>query len=114
MHQQRLLYCDSEESRGNAAAFSLTLGMLTKEQTRSIVSEYGLSEEDTGSPEVQIALLTRRIQRLTEHLQEHRKDHHSQRGLMQMVGQRRRLLGYLSREDPGRYRVLIVRLGLRK
>ena len=88
--------------------------MLTKEQTRAIVSDYHLHEADSGSPEVQIALLTQRIQHLTEHLQGHRQDHHSGRGLMQMVGQRRRLLRYLSREDPERYKVLIARLGLRK
>ncbi len=88
--------------------------MLTKEQKRATVSEYRLHEEDSGSPEVQVALLTQRIQRLTEHLQEHRKDYHSRRGLMQMVGQRRRLLSYLNREDPGRYKALITRLGLRK
>lgn len=88
--------------------------MLTKEEKQAIISQHRLHEEDTGSTEVQIALLTQHIQELTEHLQVHRKDHHSRRGLMKMVGQRRRLLRYLSKEDPGRYKGLIDRLGLRK
>ena len=88
--------------------------MLTKEQKEAIIKEYGRSEGDTGSPEVQIALLTTRINELTEHLKEHKKDHHSRRGLLKMVGQRRRLLAYLKDIDIERYRALIERLGLRK
>lgn len=88
--------------------------MLTKEEKQAIISEHRLHEGDSGSTEVQIALLTRAIQQLTEHLQRHRKDHHSQRGLMKMVGQRRRLLRYLSKASPERYQALIASLGLRK
>ena len=88
--------------------------MLTKDQKEELVSKYRLREGDTGSTEVQVALLTEQIRKLTEHLQENRKDHHSQRGLMNMVGQRRRLLRYLSREDQKRYRGLVASLGLRK
>ncbi|HUH07996.1 MAG TPA: 30S ribosomal protein S15 [Egibacteraceae bacterium] len=79
-----------------------------------IVSEYATAEGDTGSPEVQVALLTARINHLTEHLRTHSKDHHSRRGLLQLVGRRRRLLGYLQRNDIERYRTLIQRLGLRR
>lgn len=79
-----------------------------------IISEYATTEGDTGSPEVQIALLTERITGLTEHLKEHKHDHHSRRGLLLLVGQRRRLLGYLQRVEIARYRVLIERLGLRR
>ncbi len=78
-----------------------------------IVEQYRRHEGDTGSPEVQVALLTARIQHLTGHLQEHRKDHHSRRGLLKMVGQRRRLLRYLRNEDVMRYRELVRTLGLR-
>jgi len=81
---------------------------------KAIVAEYGTSESDTGSPEVQIALLTQRIKDLTEHLKEHKHDHHSRRGLLLLVGQRRRLLGYLQKIDIQRYRSLIERLGLRR
>jgi len=88
--------------------------MLIKEQKQAIVSEHRRHEEDSGSTEVQVALLTQRIQQLTGHLQLHRKDHHSRRGLMQMVGRRRRLLRYLSKESPERYQALIASLGLRK
>ncbi|MFQ6019565.1 MAG: 30S ribosomal protein S15 [Dehalococcoidia bacterium] len=88
--------------------------MLTKEQKQTTISEHRLREEDTGSTAVQVALLTRRIQELTGHLQTHAKDHHSRRGLMKMVGQRRRLLRYLNRESPERYKALIASLGLRK
>ncbi len=88
--------------------------MLTKEQKEAIISEYGRGTNDTGSPEVQIALLTTRINELTEHLKEHKKDHHSRRGLLKMVGQRRRLLAYLKNIDIERYRKLIEKLGLRK
>jgi small subunit ribosomal protein S15 len=81
---------------------------------QSIMSEYATHEGDTGSPEVQIALLTQRIKDLTEHLKEHKHDHHSRRGLLLLVGQRRRLLGYLQKIDIERYRRLIERLGLRR
>jgi len=80
----------------------------------AIIAEYGTKPGDTGSPEVQIALLTRRIQDLTEHLKSHKHDHHSRRGLLILVGQRRRLLGYLSSVDIERYRSLIDRLGIRR
>jgi small subunit ribosomal protein S15 len=87
---------------------------LTTDQKREVVSQFGKSAEDTGSPEVQIALLTRRINHLTEHLREHKHDHHSRRGLLMLVGQRRRLLNYLGRKDLDRYRALIQELGLRR
>lgn len=79
-----------------------------------IVAEYGTHESDTGSPEVQVALVTERINHLTEHLREHKHDHHSRRGLLLLVGKRRRLLDYLRREDVERYRALIAKLGLRR
>jgi small subunit ribosomal protein S15 len=88
--------------------------MLTKEQKLVITAGNKLHEKDTGSADVQVALLTERIRQLTEHLRAHRKDYHSQRGLMKLVGQRRRLLRYLSRTDTARYRALITKLGLRK
>jgi small subunit ribosomal protein S15 len=88
--------------------------MLTKENKEEIVKKYGTHEGDTGSPEVQIALLTARISYLTEHLKEHKKDHHSRRGLLKMVGQRRRLLSYLNKTDINRYREIIAQLNLRK
>ena len=88
--------------------------MISKEKKTAIIKEYGRTEGDTGSPEVQVAVLTARIQELTEHLKEHPKDHHSRRGLLKMVGQRRGLLGYLKEKDIERYRALIERLGLRK
>ena len=88
--------------------------MLSKQQKQEIIDEFAISPDDTGSPEVQIALLTRRITDLTEHLQTHKNDEHSRRGLLKLVGQRRRLLSYLQRSDPRRYRDLIRRLGLRK
>ena len=87
---------------------------LLKDQKSALISDYRRAETDTGSPEVQIALLTRHIDDLTEHLKTHLKDHHSRRGLLQMVGRRRRLLEYLRREDVERYRTLIQRLGLRR
>ena len=88
--------------------------MLTKEDRSSLITEHRRNDSDTGSPEVQIALLSKRIDELTEHLRTHTKDHHSRRGLLQMVGKRRRLLEYLRREDVERYRALIQRLGLRR
>jgi small subunit ribosomal protein S15 len=87
---------------------------LLKEQKSELISEYRRGEADTGSPEVQIAVLSKRIEELTEHLKTHKTDHHSRRGLLQMVGKRRRLLEYLKREDIERYRTLIGRLGLRR
>ena len=88
--------------------------MITKEKKQEIIAEYGRKEGDTGSPEVQIALLTERIRELTAHLQEHPKDHHSRRGLLKMVGQRRGLLAYLKETDIESYRTLIAKLGIRK
>lgn len=82
--------------------------------TKAIISEYGTAEGDTGSPEVQIALLSKRISDLTEHLKTHKHDHHSRRGLLLLVGRRRRLLKYLQAKDITRYRSLIERLGLRR
>ena len=87
---------------------------MLKEEKIAIIKEYALKEGDTGSPEVQIALLTKRINDLTEHLKEHKKDHHSRRGLLKMVGQRRALLAYLTKVDIERYRSIIARLGIRK
>ena len=88
--------------------------MITKEMKQELIAKYGRSEGDTGSPEVQVAVLTARIQELTEHLKTHHKDHHSRRGLLKMVGQRRGLLAYLKKTDIERYRALIEKLGLRK
>jgi small subunit ribosomal protein S15 len=89
----------------------MSLDSATKKQ---IISEYGSSPTDTGSPEVQVAMLTRRISDLTEHLKSHKHDHHSRRGLLILVGQRRRLLQYLQRTDIERYRSIIERLGIRR
>ena len=88
--------------------------MLAKDKKQAIIEEYGRTPGDTGSPEVQVALLTARINELTEHLKVNQKDHHSRRGLLKMVGQRRGLLAYLKKTDIERYRSLIERLGLRK
>ena len=88
--------------------------MISKEKKAEIIAAYGRTAEDTGSPEVQIALLTERIRELTDHLKDHPKDHHSRRGLLKMVGQRRGLLAYLKKTDIERYRALIEKLGLRK
>jgi small subunit ribosomal protein S15 len=87
---------------------------LLKDQKATLISDFRRAETDTGSPEVQVAILSRRIDGLTDHLKTHAKDHHSRRGLLQMVGRRRRLLDYLRREDVERYRALIQRLGLRR
>ena len=87
---------------------------LTVEAKRDIVAKYGRDQGDTGSTEVQVALLTARINELTQHLREHRRDHHSRRGLLMLVGKRRRLLNYLQRSDLDRYRELIRELGLRR
>ena len=88
--------------------------MISKEKKQEIIAAYGRTANDTGSPEVQIAILTQRINELTEHLKKNQKDHHSRRGLLKMVGQRRGLLAYLKKKDIARYRALIERLGLRK
>jgi small subunit ribosomal protein S15 len=88
--------------------------MLTQEQKQQIIEANRTHEGDTGSPEVQIALLTARIAYLTEHLKEHKKDHHSRRGLLKMVGHRRRLLQYLNANDIDRYRAILAKLNLRK
>lgn len=88
--------------------------MLSKEEKAAIAAEFGQHENDTGSPEVQIAQLTRRISGLTDHLREHRHDYHTRRALMKLVGQRRRQLAYLNREDVSRYRTLVAELGLRR
>lgn len=87
---------------------------LTQQRKQEIVGQFRLHEADTGSPEVQVALLTRRIEQLTEHLRTHRKDHASRRGLLKMVGQRSSLLKYIARTDRQRYQSILARLGLRK
>ncbi len=87
---------------------------MLKDEKTSVIAEYATHEGDTGSPEVQVAILTRRITELTEHFRTHKHDHHSRRGLLAMVGRRKRLLAYLAREDVTRYRTLIASLGLRK
>ena len=88
--------------------------MLTTEAKLAIIKEFAVHEGDTGSPEVQIAILTNRITYLTEHLEEHKKDHHSRRGLLKLVGQRRNMLDYLRRIDIERYRAILEKLNLRK
>lgn len=88
--------------------------MLRKEEKTSVIENNRLHETDTGSPEVQIAILTKRINDLTEHLKSHQKDHHSRRGLLKMVGHRRNLLNYLKKKDAERYRACIEKLGIRK
>ena len=88
--------------------------MITKEKKQAIIKEFARTEGDTGSPEVQVAILTERINELTEHLKVNHKDHHSRRGLLKMVGKRRGLLDYLKAKDIERYRALIEKLGLRK
>jgi small subunit ribosomal protein S15 len=88
--------------------------MISKESKAEIIEKYKRDEKDTGSPEVQIALLTERINELTEHLKVHKKDNHSRRGLLKMVGKRRNLLNYLAKKDVNRYREIVEKLGLRK
>ncbi|MBP5303765.1 MAG: 30S ribosomal protein S15 [Clostridia bacterium] len=88
--------------------------MILPEEKTALMQEYATHEGDTGSPEVQIAVLTKRINDLTEHLKTHKKDHHSRRGLLKMVGRRRNLLNYLAKKDINRYRSVVERLGLRK
>ncbi|MGW8113648.1 30S ribosomal protein S15 [Caproicibacterium sp. NSD3] len=87
---------------------------MLKTEKQEIIKEYAVHEGDTGSPEVQIAVLTKRINDLTEHLRTHNKDHHSRRGLLKMVGRRRNLLNYLQKNDIERYRTIIAKLGIRK
>ena len=87
---------------------------MLKEEKTAIIQQYAMHEGDTGSPEVQIAILTTRINSLTEHLKTHKKDHHSRRGLLKMVGQRRSMLNYLMKSDITRYRTIIEKLGIRK
>ncbi len=87
---------------------------LPAEEKQAIIEKYRLHDQDTGSPEVQIAILTERINGLTEHLKAHKRDHHSRRGLLKMVGQRRNLLNYLREKDVERYRAIVEKLGLRK
>lgn len=87
---------------------------LSTEEKKAVLAEYGIHETDTGSPEAQVAMLTKRIQQLTEHLKTHQHDHHSRRGLLLLVGRRRRLLKYVAKVDIQRYRSLIERLGLRR
>jgi small subunit ribosomal protein S15 len=87
---------------------------LTQERKQQLIGEFKVHDTDTGSPEVQIAILTEKINYLNDHLREHKKDHHSRRGLLKMVGQRRNLLNYLKNSDVNRYRVLIDKLGLRR
>ena len=88
--------------------------MITKDEKTAIIEQYNTHEGDTGSPEVQIAILTHRISTLTEHLKTNKKDHHSRRGLLKMVGHRRNLLNYLQKKDIERYRAIVAKLGLRK
>ena len=88
--------------------------MIAKDKKQAIIAEYGRTPNDTGSPEVQVAILTARIKELTEHLKVHKKDNHSRRGLLKMVGQRRSMLAYLQKKDINRYRALIAKLGIRK
>ena len=88
--------------------------MLLKEEKKAIIEANKLTENDTGSPEVQIAILTKRISDLTEHLKSHKNDHHSRRGLLKMVGRRRNILNYLQKNDINRYRAIVEKLGLRK
>ena len=88
--------------------------MLRKEEKTAVIEANRLNEKDTGSPEVQLAILTKRINELTEHIKVHKKDHHSRRGLLKMVGHRRNLLNYLQKKDIERYRAIIAKLGIRK
>src|SRR4051794_7753513 len=100
--------------RGAPATVSARMPALTAEDKQEIVQRFGKTETDTGATEVQVALLTRRINHLTEHLREHKHDHHSRRGLLMLVGQRRRFLNYMQRNDLEGYRSLIRELGLRR
>ena len=97
-----------------AKIFTKVETQMLKEEKQAIMAEYATHEGDTGSPEVQIAILTQRINELTEHIKVHQKDHHSRRGLLKMVGHRRNLLNYLQKKDIERYRAIIAKLGIRK
>ncbi len=92
----------------------MSKGTIDPETKKKIIAEYATTEGDTGSPEVQVALLTHRISHLTEHLKSHKHDHHTRRGLLLLVGQRRRLLNYMQKQDINRYRSIVERLGLRR
>jgi len=106
---------DSSFLAGNGwCILEIVVMALSTQEKAGIIKEFGSAENDTGSPEVQIALLTKRILNLTEHFKEHKKDHHSRRGLLQLVSQRRKMQAYLKRTEPERYQALIQRLGLRK
>ena len=107
-------YARLETNRENHGAKRRRKTLAVGEDKDTIIQEYATKDGDTGSPEVQVALLTSRIRHLTEHMCEHKHDFHSRRGLLQMVGQRRRLLKYLQKKDVERYRSLISRLGLRR
>jgi small subunit ribosomal protein S15 len=113
-----LLGCDNSSAILHVGAYRIMGGSarmaLVKEQKTSIIEDFRVHDTDTGSPEVQVAVLTERINQLTGHLRINKHDHHSRRGLLQMVGKRRRLLAYLNKKDPERYRTTIARLGLRK
>lgn len=110
----RLGFVDRAHHSDGAYGKKRSIIMITKEKKTEIINEYATKEGDTGSPEVQVAILTTRINELNEHLQSHKKDFHSRRGLLKMVGKRRNLLNYLKEKDIERYRSLIKRLGLRK
>jgi small subunit ribosomal protein S15 len=99
---------------GGRADASRGMALIPAERKREVIESFRAHETDTGTPEVQIAILTERINQLTEHFKRHEKDHHSRRGLLKLVSQRRRLLDYLRGYDPGRYQTLIKRLGLRR
>jgi small subunit ribosomal protein S15 len=99
---------------GRSSALSSLKGNFCVKDTKTVIEEYGLHDTDTGSPEFQVAMLTERISHLTEHLKVNKKDHHSRRGLLMLVGKRRRLLKYLRNQDVERYRTLIASLGLRR
>jgi small subunit ribosomal protein S15 len=101
---------DKDQGNHPGGVLRVSLGV---EEKAEVIADARVHETDTGSPEVQVSILTRRINQLTEHLKVHKHDQHSRRGLLMLVGQRRRLLAYLSRKSPERYRVLIARLGLR-
>lgn len=109
-----LCFCSTEDKQEKKSRVPKDAHMLTAEAKSEIISQYAKHDGDTGSSDVQVALLTRRINELTEHLRIHKHDHHTRRGLLKLVGQRRRHLAYLNREDVDRYRALIARLGLRK
>jgi small subunit ribosomal protein S15 len=106
--------CLAAERFRQPAFASLSCVTLTPEAKTEVIQRFAKHDGDTGSPEVQVALLTARINELTEHLRDHKKDHHSRRGLLKLVGQRRRLLNYLRHHDIGRYRALVQELGLRR